>query len=294
MNRLVLTLLISGAAVTLCACSVIPPLEPIERKPAPTAAPLDGKIKVTLAEAISRYSPPSFVADPNADVDYSRTIYFDTSLPWGAAFDQALAQAHVDRLTLRTPANVGLEQQLPTRAQQSSAATAAVTVPPSPVRAPLVAQAPIPAIAAAAGPVVAPVDPASKPADVKPTANGVVAQTIPTVEMVTGVRECVASAKEEAAPARIWEAKSNDTLKQTLDVWNHIAGWAMSWNYRDEQTNELTDLTLGAGMKCKGSYRSAVTALINSLPAKEHVGALRWPDDSPPLLQVFNEGKETL
>jgi hypothetical protein len=104
MNRIVYHASAIGLMVAICGCAVVPPLSPIERKQKQEKDFGSRVIKLPLSEVIARYAPPSFQFDPAADVNYATPILFDTSLPWSMAFERALADARIDPVALRTPA----------------------------------------------------------------------------------------------------------------------------------------------------------------------------------------------
>lgn len=271
MNRLTFALAPLMLAVTQVACTTVPPLAPIERKPVPEAKYRDPVVKLTLGQMLAKYAPPSFAYDPQApDVDFSRPVHFDSSLPWPVAFEKALSDAGIDRLTLNQPATA--------TAEIGVVATGSVDVPSV-----TMSDAKAPTVLAAQQSTTTPTHVASPQmqhhAAVQPA-------------MEPSVPQCVPDAGPNSEPLLTWDAVSNASLKQTLESWSRTAGWEVSWGYIDEQTNTGTDLTLGGGKKCVGSYKDAVRTLIDSFPEGDHVHADLWSGNSPPLLRVFNKGKE--
>lgn len=275
MNRSILVLAPLLLAITQTACSVVPPLAPIERKVAQQAKPTPRVVKITLGELLAKYAPPTFEYDAHSpDVDFSRPVNFDTSLSWSAAFDKALSDAGIDRLSLNAPAP--LQQPIPTN-EASASQFAGVEVGSVDVPGPAAPAAP--AGAAAVERLMA-------------TAPAQAATAVDPVPAGPVIQKCVPEAVASGEPMLTWDAPSNTSLKQTLEGWSRTAGWEVAWAYIDEQTNTGTDLTLGGGKKCQGAFKDAVRTLIDSLPESDHVVAEMWSGNSPPLLRVFNKGKE--
>lgn len=271
MNRSIFALAPLMLAVSQVACSTVPPLAPIERKAVPAVTSRDPIVKLTLGQLLAKYAPPAFSYDPQApDVDFSRPVRFDSSLPWSVAFEKALSDAGIDRLTLN--------QHAVDFAEISGVTTGTVDVPSG---ATSLTKTP---------PIVAAPQPTATPTLSAGPQNQHVAAV--HVAMEPSAPKCVPGAGENGEPLLTWDAVSNASLKQTLESWSRTAGWEVSWGYIDEQTNTGTDLTLGAGKKCAGSYKDAVRTLIDSFPEGDHVHADLWSGNSPPLLRVFNKGKE--
>ena len=270
MNRSTLVMAPLLLAITQSACTVVPPLAPIERKPVQQAKNPERIARISLAELLAKYAPPHFEYDAQApDVDFSRPVYFDSSLPWAVAFEKALNDAGIDRSDLNPPLN---QPVVASAVQPSTVETASVT--------PLDHVA---AVKPSNGPRVTAIE------SVAFAANAAAPEKATTVPAVL---KCMAEGGANGEPLQVWDAPSNASLKQTLEGWSRNAGWEVSWAYVDEQTNTATDLTLGGGKKCQGSYKDAVRTLIDSLPEGDHVVAEMWSGNSPPLLRVFNKGKE--
>jgi len=285
MNRIVIALVATAAAMTQSACAVVPPLEPITRQAPKSGSGQDRVIKLTLSETIARYAPPNFQYDPNSSVDFSTVVLFDTSMPWKAAFDKALADAGIDRDVLRIPAAVHVQED--PRLAQADGQFANPTIGQA---------AEMPTVARQAKGVPN-AKPAAAPSALAPQSSvGVVAVAGAAIAVGddSSIAPCANGSATTSADVQVWEARPRATLKQTLDEWNRISGWALSWNLKDEQTGELTDLELGGGKTCRGTYREAVKALIDSLPEREHVFGELIPENTPPLLRIFNQAEEVL
>lgn len=270
MNRSTLVVAPLLLAITQSACTVVPPLAPIERKPMQQPRQPERIAKISLGELLAKYAPPNFEYDPQAqDVDFSRPVSFDSSLPWAMAFEKALSGAGIDRSTLKPPQaqSIAAEPESPAAVETHSVA--------------MVSQADEAKLSNSAG---------RNAIESAGLATGAAAQG--QAVMMPAVQKCVADQSFNGEPLQVWDAPSNASLKQTLEGWSRNAGWEVSWAYVDEQTNTATDLTLGGGKKCQGSYKDAVRTLIDSLPEGDHVVAEMWSGNSPPLLRVFNKGKE--
>ena len=262
------------AALLLTACSIVPPLEPIEHKPAASRVAQPRMVQMTLSDAISKYAPAGYTFDPNADVDFSTPITLDTSLPWSVAFEDALARAGIDQQALTAKPD-----------PQPSVATQAAPEPKLAARGePRAKQAAV----ATVQPVVAAIGPASSPLQAAVSAAPAAAPT-PTFSS----HQCQPSSDLSSPDAKEWQARANDGLEATLERWRLKSGWDLTWNYRDEQTGERSDLTLGGGLHCAGSFKDAVRALIDALPSDVRIRARLVSANSPPLLRIDNDNGGT-
>lgn len=265
-------------SITQCACAVVPPLEPISKREQKHNAGSGRILKVTLSEAIARFAPPNFAFDPDSSVDFSTVVQFDTAMPWAAAFEKALDQAGIDRDALRVAANTA-----PAAAQGPGAALDAASSKSQPGVIAEVAEASMPKV-----------DSVSRSGQVSSISFASASVDPQSGVQQVAIESCNRGGMTAALDSQVWEVKEKVTLRQTLQEWNKISGWGLSWNFKDEQTGEVSDLELGGGTKCRGSYSDAVRALLAAIPESVSIYGELVPANAPPLLRIFNHPEEAL
>lgn len=107
------------------------------------------------------------------------------------------------------------------------------------------------------------------------------------------------AAPESKAPVRpplperkqpVWIVKPGSSLRAVVDEFTTRAGWVVEFSYKDEQTLEDRDLTLGGGLKVEGDFKTAIRAVFDSLSPNAKIDAELWSENSPPTLYIFRKG----